>query len=150
MYVTRSLSFHIIIIFVLGAVHKGHHHLKKFIKFLWNFFQILSQKRFFSNFIGKGCNLGNSDVLIRGNFWIEDIRGHRGGRGQKNREKVVTSYMDGPVRRSNHIETYVHHLSAIEGAKWKLIFIAFFSHCGTYSSLVEGFFDPPSEIMEWK
>ena len=73
MYVTRSLSFHIIIIFVLGAVHKGHHHLKKIIKFLWNFFQILSQKRFFSNFIGKGCNLGNSDVLIRGNFWIEDI-----------------------------------------------------------------------------
>ena len=70
--------------------------------------------------------------------------------GSKNREKVVTSYMDGPVRRSNHIETYVHHLSAIEGAKWKLIFIAFFSHCGTYSSLVEGFFDPPSEIMEWK
>ena len=68
MYVTRSLSFHIIIIFVLGAVHKGHHHLKKIIKFLWNFFQILSQKRFFSNFIGKGCNLGNSTMC-----WHKDI-----------------------------------------------------------------------------
>ena len=59
---------YIIIIFVLGAVHKGHHHLKKIIKFLWNFFQILSQKRFFSNFIGKGCNLGNSTMC-----WHKDI-----------------------------------------------------------------------------
>ena len=67
---------YIIIIFVLGAVHKGHHHLKKIIKFLWNFFQILSQKRFFSNFIGKGCNLGNSESLLEEIFELrtfEDI-----------------------------------------------------------------------------
>ena len=44
---------------------------------------------------GGGANLGKGDVLFRGGHSIEDGRGHGGG--SKNKEKVATSFMDGPL-----------------------------------------------------
>ena len=51
-----------------------------------------------SNLIrGGGIILENGDILFRGGYSIEVGQGQGGKKGSKNRGKVVTSFMDGPL-----------------------------------------------------